>query len=185
MVKRPNLTNDERTAIYQDLLSEPCNGDLPYGCIENVAAKYKVDRRPISRIWKRGTQSATSIEAFRAARSFKKGKSGRPKKNADEISCALKGTPYRKRRTVRDTAAAIGIAKSTLWDILKRGDMRRTSKSLKPILTSESKLKRVKWVLSHIDPRTRRFSDMYMDVHVDEKWFYLTEKSATFFFGER
>ena len=55
---------------------------------------------------------------------------------------------------------------------------------MKPILINENKKKRVKWVLARFQSQTKQFSDMYVYVHVDEKWFYLTEKCTTFYLAK-
>lgn len=99
----------------------------------------------------------------------------------DEANAALKSVPLRQRTTLRDAAAPIGISKSTLWDILKPKQIKRTSNTSKPVLTSANRLRRVQLVLSNSNPETKRFADMYIDVHVDEKCFYLSDTCTTFY----
>lgn len=73
------------------------------------------------------------------------------------------------------------MTKSSLLRILKRGEIRRCSNRVKPILTPAHKLKNVQWDMPHIDWRTKKFIDIYLAVHIDEKWFYLKEKCTTFY----
>lgn len=57
------------------------------------------------------------------------------------------------------------------------------SNAIKPRLTETNKLSRIRWGLSqinsHLDGYT--FKNQYERVHIDEKWFYLTEESARFY----
>jgi hypothetical protein len=48
--------------------------------------------------------------------------------------------------------------------------------ALKPALTEQHKLLRVTFCLTKIDPLTCQYDNCYQSVHVDEKWFLITEK---------
>lgn len=93
-------------------------------------------------------------------------------------------TPLRNRRTIRNTALSIGIPPTTLWDILKRGNIRRVSTTLKPLLTDQNKRNRVEWALSFVDRDSLAFASMYDYVHLDEKWFFLCKETNTFYLAK-
>ena len=184
MGKVRNLSDEERIAVYHELLAKSTKGVLEYGTLGSIADKFGVHSRTVSRIWSRAKASGSYIGATKAVKSLCKENSGRRRIDAAAVNASLKATPLRQRTTVRDAAAAIGIGATTLWNFLKRKEIRRTSNTLKPILTSANKFRRVQWVLSHINPETKRFSDMYSDVHVDEKWFYLSDSCTTFYLAK-
>lgn len=70
-----------------------------------------------------------------------------------------------------------------MWQVFKGSDIKRESNELKPILTDDNKLSRLRLALSHIYPRTLRFQDMYDIFHLDEKCFYMTKEIGTFYPG--
>ena len=56
-----------------------------------------------------------------AVRRNKKGNSGRPRINEDEIEKKVSAVPLRLRQTYHHAAEATGVPSSTLFDALKRG----------------------------------------------------------------
>ena len=90
MVKARNLSDEERMAIYHELLAKSCNGALEYGTMSKVANCYDVHLRTVSRIWKRASASGTYLRAVDAVKSRLKGRKGNPRANVDAISAALK-----------------------------------------------------------------------------------------------
>ena len=82
-------------------------------------------------------------------------------------------SPLFKRRTIRDLAHALGIPKSTLWDLKQDKDdpvVIVCTSALKPLLTQQHELLRVTFCLTKIDPVTREYDDCFQSVNVDEKW---------------
>jgi hypothetical protein len=81
-------------------------------------------------------------------------------------------------------AGELGTPESTLQDIMnnskKDHGFRRHSSALKPALTEGNKHERVLWAVSKIDMDAGRFELMEDEIHVDEKWFYLTQNNASF-----
>ena len=126
-------------SIYIDLRVEVEDNVLPYGALTKTTKKYGVHLRTVSRIWSRAKDYSTTLAAVKALKKRKKGVVGRPRKNIDDVNEAMKASPYSQRGTLRDTAVAIGIPKSTLWDLLKKGDVKRVSNTIKPILTPQNK----------------------------------------------
>ena len=106
---------------------------------------------------------------------------GRHKKwNHDEIREAVTLIPHFKRKTIRDLAHALGIPKSTLWDLRQDKDdpvIIACMSALKPLLTQQHELLPcVTFCLTRIDPVTCEYDDCFQSVHVDEKWFFISEK---------
>lgn len=90
-----------------------------------------------------------------------------------------------QRTTLRAAASAIKVSASKLHRSLKEGDIRRHTNDIKPLLKEENKKARLRFCLSMIEkdslPREPKFIDMYNIIHIDEKWFYLTKKSETYY----
>ena len=146
-----------------------------------VAGEFHVNRRTIRRIWERAQENFQNpdIRQFRASPRKKK-KCGRHKKwNHDEICKVVTLIPLFKRRTIRDLAHALGIPKLTLWDLKQDKDnpvIIACMSALKPLLTQQHELLHVTFCLTKIDLVTCEYDDCFQSVHVDEKWFFISEK---------
>ena len=99
--------------------------------------------------------------------------------NHDEVREAVKAIPLNHKRTLRDLSTALGIPLTTLHQ-MKDGDDRvimPCTIALKPALTDIHKIARVLFACSKIDPIDLHFCDFYDYVHIDEKWFFISEKA--------
>ena len=114
---KTNLTDSQRRAIYETLLQWTKDGKLPKGCISEVAAKFSVSTKTVSRIWQRGRESIESELSAADASLRKKGRSGGRKKALDFSRIA--DIPLRKRSSIRSLASALDIPKSTLHARIK------------------------------------------------------------------
>lgn len=183
--RKRNLTNPERQALFQELLKRSKDGKLQHGTIRETATRFNISERTVSRIWKRGSETATNYLTPGNVDSRKKGNSGRKKKSLSEIHSKIKAAPYNKRTTLRSLAESTGISKSTLHRSKKRGDILRHSSSIKPSLTHQNKMQRIDHALSQVTLNERideyRFNSMYNYVHIDEKWFYLLRENQSYY----
>ena len=105
-----------------------------------------------------------------------------------ELRSVLKSSkecrPLRQRTSMQDLARSLGVSKSTVHARLEEKQVRRHSNSIKSYLTPVNKKARVQFAISMIDPRRPHqltFIDMYNMVHIDEKWFYRTNKVQKFY----
>lgn len=91
---------------------------------------------------------------------------------ADYQSVAM-AVPGKKRTTLRKLASKTKILSSTLHDALKRESINRRRITLKPLLTGENKMERMKFALSFVRHVLNKieyiFESMCNMVHVDEK----------------
>ena len=125
-----NLTDDERQAVYEMVLSKMTNGKPAKGSFTAIAGQFRVHPLTVSRIWKAGAKSIAEGSICANVSSKRKGKCG---KKAIEIDLdAVKAVPLSQRGTLRSLAAAIGIPKSTLHRKFKEGQLRRHSNAIKP-----------------------------------------------------
>ncbi|XP_059281343.1 uncharacterized protein LOC132035041 [Lycium ferocissimum] len=97
----------------------------------------------------------------------------------------VKENPFCRQRNIRSLACAINMSSSTVHRHVKEGAIRSHTNAIKPHLTEANKKARVQFYLSMIASGTLHsnsmFIDMYNYVHIDEKWFLLTKKSAKFY----
>ena len=119
-----------------------------------------------------------------AIRNRKKGRVGRPSIDAKIVNDALVPVLAQHRQTLRHASAATGFSISTLLRVLKRGEIRRVRNNMKPFLTEENKLDRVRWALFMICGQTLVFASMQDYFVFDEKWFYMSKITRTFYLGK-
>ena len=152
---------------------------MPNGIARDAAAHFQISTRLVTKIWTKGRECSPE-NAHEILKSFSPKRKGRVGRKSKEILAhVIKAVPIKKRRTVRALAKQIGVPKSTLQDAVKAGKIKRHSNSLKPELTEENKIDRLRYCLRQIIPETINdnplFRGFYDVVHVDEKWFYITE----------
>ncbi|CAO2836406.1 unnamed protein product [Amaranthus hypochondriacus] len=116
-------------------------------------------------------------------RNKKRGRVGR-KKNVFNME-TLNAIPIEKRTTIRAIANEMKMGHSQVYRMLKAGDLRSHTNSIKPKLSHEHKVNRLNFILSQIIPATvntlPKFSLMYNVVHIDEKWFYMSRETQRFY----
>jgi transposase-like protein len=178
--KGRELTNEMRNSIVQAILESAKDGSIPYGVFSTMAKRFGVCRHTVYRVWKRAESCKQSgVDAYVSL--SKSGLRGRKKIDYKLQIDRLKAIPPTKRGTVRATAAALGIPKSSFFNMKKRNEVRVHTSSLKPLLTAENMVQRVEFCKTFIQQPTMRFVDMYDMVHIDEKWFYVTTNNRRIF----
>lgn len=188
--KKKELTNNERAEVVAMLLGISMVGRLPDGIFVKVAKKFDISARTIRRVWQRakitrkqGKTLTDEVESKNKERGY-----ARKRWDSEELFEAIKAIPFRERPTWDALAQRIGVPESTLRRLKGQGLFRHTS-PLKPFLTDEHMIARIDHCISKINPSRpantpRRYRNMYDEVHVDEKWFYLTEDGQTFILAE-
>jgi len=179
--RRKEMSEDLRKQVYQALLARSNNGILHKKDTQIIADRFDLHLRTVQRIWRRGkTQLANSVPVV--VSSLKKGRVGRKAIPIDlEALCDI---PLKERMTIQDVCAKLNISKWKVQRYLRRGLLRRHSSSIKPYLTEGNKKTRLKWCIDMIerglsgDPR---FKDFFDFIFIDEKWFYLTQKSKKYY----
>ncbi|GJN36539.1 hypothetical protein PR202_gb25410 [Eleusine coracana subsp. coracana] len=133
--------NNEKFAIYGELLARTAPPVMHHGVVKEVAAKYGMPVRTVQKIWHKGQSGG-----FDGLKDKRKGNSGR--KKIEISSEAIKNVELSKRTTLKDLANALGVKKSTLHKRYKEGCFRRHSNDIKFSLTEENTKARVKYCLS-------------------------------------
>lgn len=183
-MSRKDLTNAERQAVYQKCLGLSKDGRLPHGSITQTASEFNVSRDTIYRLWKRGKESSTN-PLVPANVNTRKHNSGRKARDISELQESVKAISIGHRTSLRSMEMKTGISKSTLHRAVQAGSILRHSSSIKPFLTDNNKLDRLKFAMDHIDYNSRKdtyeFKNMYDYVHVDEKWFRIMKDHQSFY----
>ena len=165
------------------LLARLEDGVLPWGALTIVADEIGVACSTKSRLWRqaRGAREQSLIITPENA-SQNNSRANCLKYSHAEFRQGLKEIPWRRRKTYRSTAKAMGVALGTVQRMLLHRDVCRVHmSSLKPTLTEENKMSRMELALSFIDKNnTSKFENMEDLIHIDEKWFYLTKDGQRF-----
>ena len=165
------------------LLARLEDGVLPWGALTIVADEIGVARSTISRFWWQVCGACKqSLLITPEISSQNNSRANCLKYSHAEFCQGLKGIPWRRRKTYRSTAKAMGVALSTVQRMLLHRDVCCVHmSSLKPTLTEESKMSRMELALSFVDKNnTSKFENMEDLIHIDEKWFYLTKDGQRF-----
>ena len=191
------LTLHERHRVYAMLDMLRDGGDLPRGAFMVIGRKFSVDRATISRFWQTVQDRISSGMSVEKAIKSRRGETGRNQKwDRDALMEELTQLPLNERQTLRATAGELGIPHTTLFHMMNETDsnfVTHTS-TLKTVLTEENKVMRVLYCIDKIaglvnNMQTTRqtrymYKDMMGDIHVDEKWFKLTQKTRQFILGK-
>ena len=201
--KKSELTYKDRKACFGMLLITCRVGRPSHGSFVSVAKQFGAHPRTVRRLWERVISNMeTHLEKEEDYEGIilldqktlpltvfpdevflsKRSNSGRKKKyDREKLGQLTKVLPLSERGTYSNLAANLNVAKTTAWRLQNDG-FTAISSALKPSLTEEQKITRVQYCLSFIDKRSYglrneheyQFTDMMADVHVDEKWFFLT-----------
>ena len=176
-----DYSNHVRQQVYQALLMRSKNGKLGKNDTTIVGQQFGVKIRTVQRIWEQGKeQLAQNIPVN--VHNRKRGRSGRKAIPIDLEK--LRDIPLKNRMTIEDVARELGVSKSRIQSYLRKGQLRRHSSSIKPYLTSANKETRLKWCIDMIDQGLLddpKFKDLFDFVFIDEKWFYLHQKSERYY----
>jgi hypothetical protein len=133
-------------------------------------------------MWKKHKKNAMDVnKPLEVVR--KKGSGRKRMISIEQLKAMVKEVPFSQRNKVRSLAKAIKIPKTTLHRALQIGVLQRSKSAVKPILTEQNKQARIEWVMSKVT-QDGRFVNMMNDVHIDEKWFYITREKESYIIVE-
>ena len=179
--RRGNVPYEVRGAIVARCFELSKNGHFGRGNIPIVAKEYGIHRSTVYRIYGRALkQLKQGFLDLSTLRHF----CGRPRvHDYSTLQADLRLGPFSLRTTIRDTASALAVPDSTFYSsFVKNGHAVRHSNHLKPHLNDKNKEACLNWVLQFLhnnDDGT--MSLMYDMVHIDEKWFDLTNKVNNYY----
>lgn len=175
---RANLTEEERQNLLQFLLQRLQDGELARGALAAASKQFNVHRSTISRIW--AAAHASRVGDIWTVTSGKKKNGASLKYDREALREEVKDLPLHSRTSVRALSENLKISVGTLHTMIRKdGVLRPHSSSVKPSLTEENKLHRVHFCLEQRDGML--YEEMYDRIHVDEKWFNLTQVKSKFY----
>ena len=146
--KKPNLSDVQRQSAVRLLLTMAKRDNvtkLPQFTYDKVAKLVGSSARTIRRIWDQARRSGLSNTCMEfSVNSKKKGRCGRKSKwTSEQVTAKLLSVPTRFRTNFRRMEYKLGIPKSTLQRMFKKGFLIRHSNAIKPTLTPANKYNRV------------------------------------------
>jgi hypothetical protein len=131
------------------------DGTLPKGTKTLVATQYSCHRNTIQRVW-----NARDLEPA----PVRPGPT--PRFTTEEIVTLIESVPLSERTSIRATAAAARLPKSTLQDYVGKGKpLRRRTGRVKPALTDAHKTERLQFALSHVETTQGKIKCMQYCIH--------------------
>ncbi|XP_074300538.1 uncharacterized protein LOC141631814 [Silene latifolia] len=178
-MRGPNLTDDERHRIVCILFEKSRDYKHAKGTFKLLATQFQVDRRTIFEIWRKAKEQRQNGQPL-AVNSKMVGKKGRQKMAV--LIEQIKATSMGNRSTMLKLSKSIGVAKITIQTWIKEGEIVPHTSAIKPQLTADNKYLRLNFAISklYFDRllNALKFKTMDNIVHVDEKWFDMTQKSS-------
>ena len=197
----------KRSASFM-LLGLVKDKELPRGAIVEISKKFSVHRSTISRLWKKTRATLLNTEAGGHedsvlatttdlwstinpvddkktnifATRFHERTLGKVYDRA-AVKQQVTTIPLKKRTTYKRLAKELQLSTTTIWRMVREeNNLRRHTSSVKPTLTNNNKVQRIEFALTKIDNNSRGplFIDMMNEVHVDEKWFFITKNQETY-----
>ncbi|KAE9011493.1 hypothetical protein PR002_g15059 [Phytophthora rubi] len=167
----PNLTDDERREILDEMLERSIDGVLPRGLRSELARRWGRARTTMVTLWASYRAAKAGTGAKDAWKSKIKQKSGRKRKGRAATAAKLRAIPVGERQVVRQVATRAGVTRYMVAALQKEGTLARRTSRIKPALTHDNKLHRLEFALAHVDESSMTFEPMLDVIHVDEKWF--------------
>ncbi|XP_074271721.1 uncharacterized protein LOC141595657 [Silene latifolia] len=97
----------------------------------------------------------------------------------------MKNLPVKHRSSIDKLAKKLGVGYGTVQRWVKQKKIRKHTNVIKPSLTDSNKLQRLIFALSSIfverNSGVVKFKDMSLQIHIDEKWFYITKTTDSFY----
>ncbi|KAK9672664.1 hypothetical protein RND81_12G115600 [Saponaria officinalis] len=179
---KPNLTTDQKDSIAHFLLVNSSNGIPSKGMISEATTKWNVTRKTILVWWKRAKTKIKDGDMIHLP-SARLGNI-----NATRVfinKAKVMSLPKKNQASMDKLAKKLDVGYGTIQRWVKSGQLKRHSSPLHPKLTDANKIKRLIFSLSstYVDMNLNviKFKDMSQQVHIDEKWFYITKTTESYY----
>jgi hypothetical protein len=203
--KRRDMRSEDLRIIFYSCRAAMVNGVLRPGIQKELANQLGFEKKSISKQWRKMSDKLAPLLYNRAEEDhleiiqdnahilFATGhgdrRKGKFKWDRVVLGEMVKGVPLKSRRTVWNLAGTVDIPKSTIQSFLKPISQKRNNankvlvrhtSNLRPTLTATNKRARFDFCISQINNGTLhlrhpKYCAQYDKVHIDEKWFYLTQ----------
>ena len=173
------LKIETRETLLHFLLQNHENHRLKKGVVTMAVQKFQISRATVKRIWSRARECMINEEPINVNPKRKANCGRKPMERMEKLA-TMSNIEVHRRTTLRSLGNAIGIPTTSLWRLLKNGQIKRHSNAIKPLLTYDNQLKRLEHCLSFVDD-SGQFKDMFNYIHIDKKWFYISEVNQKFY----
>ncbi|XP_021857977.1 uncharacterized protein [Spinacia oleracea] len=177
--RTPRINNELRLEILLFLLlrKEKHSDELIHGTNRQAVIKFGYTRKTIRLIWQRALAHKAAMDSYFYDSKYHNCGRKRIQVTYESIASIAMGD----RTTIIDLARMLNLSPTTVWRMVKRKQIKPHSSPLNPGISEECKMARMKWVLGllmdYSIPNDPTYYSMYDFIHIDEKWFYLTQKS--------
>ena len=152
------------------------------GAFTIIAKSFDMARSIVHCLWNRVVRMhATGHIISPEFHSHKNNCRRRPIYPSEVICEGIKNIPLQKRHTQRKLATLMGVSKTMVHHWIVDLTIRIHSNSLKPVLTEENNVAQLFMAFDSWDPQDpMKFLDMMDQIHVDEKWFFLSQQKERY-----
>ena len=190
--KKKNLSADDCKRLIQGLLLASSEQDgkrrLARGAAQQFAEQFGISRVHVFRLWKKALKRHEDTGIYSVSPT-KKGNSGRPAVyDRGELMEALEDLDCEERGTIRQLADRLGISVGLVHSLVRdHGMIFPHTNAIKTYLTEQNKLHRVMYAAGRIEQQNNEpvYSGAFNEVHVDEKWFFISQKSQRIYLSEQ
>ncbi|XP_074314583.1 uncharacterized protein LOC141649805 [Silene latifolia] len=153
-------------------------------CSMNIlAAKYQVNRKTIFEVWRVVKRQIEDGESLQLNFNLK----GKKERETLEVPVdRILTTTMGDRGSMHAFGAAISVSATTIFNWVKQGKLRSHTSTLHSSLTDQNKFnKLIIFSLSKLSydriSNSLKFKDMGNIIHIDEKWFYISQDVVKYF----
>ena len=183
--RHPKLTQAERRFAICVFLAGRIRSSsseerkLQRGAIKGAADAFDVSISCVERIWRRHKSGIILPEKNKLDVRRKKGSGRKFKLDVNDVKARVRAVPFSLRKSPRSLSPQVGIPHMTLYRYLKLGVLAKSRSAVKPTLTPANKVARVEYCRRFVEA-DGCFGSMLDRIDIDEKWWYLTEKSCSY-----
>lgn len=191
--KRQILDKDTKERVIHAFLDESTMEDgkrvLARGAVGRICAKFKLrSERTARSIWNKARVNYEETGIYTVPN--RKGQCGRKRVyDTAELMEAVEAIPPCERGSLYDLAEKIGVSFTTMRNATKAKDgLTSIGNSVKPAVTEQDKVERVLYCADRIEKNAEGkyvYDGMYEEVHLDEKWFFITPVSERIYVTAR
>ncbi|XP_074277450.1 uncharacterized protein LOC141601085 [Silene latifolia] len=174
-----NLTIDEKEGIVHFLMANSESGVPHKGKISEAALKWSISRKTVWLWWKRAKEISSDKAVHLPSRMLGNTNAPTVPINIEMI----KSMPFKNRSSMRKIAKKLKVGYGTVQRWVEKGELKKHSNPIHPSLNDSNKLRRLLFSLAsiYVEENIVKFKDMSCNVHIDEKWFYLTTTTDNYY----
>ena len=180
--KKHEMNNKQRFACLAMLMGMSNRAPIEQRDLDFVAHQFGTCKKSVARLWQ---QAKTSRSVGKIDEEEIKNKrhncSGVTKYDPEQVKEAVKELRFKDKRTIRSLVAKLNIPKTTIHRLTQLKIIVRQVSHTKPHLTEGNKVCCLEYALQLRAGNKVEYQDLYNYVHVDKKWFLLTDTAEAYY----